>query len=228
MTTRKRKSKPATGPNAPIRDQRRRELIEATIAVIAAHGYAGTTVACVARQAGVSVGLMNFHFRSMDRLFAETFRFIAAEFDAIWREVAARRPDEPPERRLWRMIEAYFDPRVFTERKVAVWFAFWSDANLRDRFRAAAMRVERRYIRELERAVREAARTQGIGPAAATAMANALTAVIDGLWLQFMLSPRRNDRAHALATCRGLLGQFFPKLRSKAPLSGQRPRSRRE
>jgi TetR/AcrR family transcriptional repressor of bet genes len=200
MTTRKRKSKPATGPNAPIRDQRRRELIEATIAVIAAHGYAGTTVACVARQAGVSVGLMNFHFRSMDRLFAETFRFIAAEFDAIWREVAARRPDEPPERRLWRMIEAYFDPRVFTERKVAVWFAFWSDANLRDRFRAAAI----------------------------TAMANALTAVIDGLWLQFMLSPRRNDRAHALATCRGLLGQFFPKLRSKAPLSGQRPRSRRE
>ncbi|MFZ5791776.1 MAG: TetR family transcriptional regulator C-terminal domain-containing protein [Pseudomonadota bacterium] len=216
-------------PNGPIRDQRRRELIEATIAVIAAHGYAGTTVARVAKEAHVSVGLMNFHFRSMDRLFAETFRFIAAEFDAIWRELAACRPDEPPERRLWRMIEAYFDPRVFTERKVAVWFAFWSDANLRDRFRAAAMRVERRYIRELEQAVRETARGQGIAPAAATAMADALTAAIDGLWLQFMLSPRRNDRAHALATCRGLLGQFFPALRwkRKAPLSGQRSRSRR-
>lgn len=206
---RRRKS---SRPNGPIRDQRRRELIEATISVIAAHGYAGTTVARVAREARVSVGLMNFHFRSMDRLFAETFRFIAAEFAAIWREVAAPKPGEPPAHRLLRMIEAYFDPRIFTERKLAVWFAFWSDANLRDRFRAAAMRVERRYIRELEQALREVARAQGVAPAAAAAMADALTAAIDGLWLQFMLSPRRNGRAHALATCRGLVRQFFPKL----------------
>ena len=31
--------------NAPIRDQRRLELIQATIAVIARYGYSGTTVA---------------------------------------------------------------------------------------------------------------------------------------------------------------------------------------
>ena len=36
--------------NGPIRDQRRRELIQATIAVIARHGYSGTTVARVARK----------------------------------------------------------------------------------------------------------------------------------------------------------------------------------
>src|SRR5262245_7873548 len=37
--------------NAPIRDQRRQELIQATIAVIARHGYSGTTVARVAERA---------------------------------------------------------------------------------------------------------------------------------------------------------------------------------
>ena len=39
--------------NAPIRDQRRLELIQATIAVIARHGYSGTTVARVAARATV-------------------------------------------------------------------------------------------------------------------------------------------------------------------------------
>ena len=76
--------------NGPIRDQRRQELIQATIAVIARHGYSGTTVARVARKAGVSTGLMNFHFDSKDRLFRATFDFLAAEYQEVWdRNLAA-------------------------------------------------------------------------------------------------------------------------------------------
>ena len=54
--------------NEPIRDRRRQAMIKATIAVIARHGVSGTTVGRVARKAGVSVGLMNFHFDSKERL----------------------------------------------------------------------------------------------------------------------------------------------------------------
>src|SRR5258708_16166161 len=76
--------------NGPIRDQRRRELIQATIAVIARHGYSSTTVARVAKKAGVSTGLMNFHFDSKDRLFRATFDFLAAEYQQVWdRNLAA-------------------------------------------------------------------------------------------------------------------------------------------
>jgi TetR/AcrR family transcriptional repressor of bet genes len=107
------------------------------------------------------------------------------------------------------MIEAYFDPRVFTHRKLAVWFAFWSDANLRDRYRAPVLRVERRYSRELERTVMELAKEQRIPAADASVMATSLTAMIDGLWLQFMLDPRSADRRHAIKTCLGMVGQWF-------------------
>ena len=78
--------------NEPIRDRRRRALIKATIAVIAKHGASGTTVSRVARQAGVSVGLMNFHFKSKERLLRETFRHLSEEYEQVWRRTWTARP----------------------------------------------------------------------------------------------------------------------------------------
>ena len=76
--------------NTNIRRQRRQDLIEATIAVIAAHGYAGTTVSRVAEQAQVSTGLMNFHFAGKELLFQAVFDHLSEEYEVIWRrELAA-------------------------------------------------------------------------------------------------------------------------------------------
>ena len=44
------------------RETRRAQLIEATIEVIAARGYARITMSEVARVAGLAHGLVNFHF----------------------------------------------------------------------------------------------------------------------------------------------------------------------
>ena len=52
------------------------------------------------------------------------------------------------------MIESNFDHRIFTREKLAVWFTFWSDAQLRDRYRAAAPRIERRYIEAIKEEIR--------------------------------------------------------------------------
>src|ERR1043166_5722027 len=136
----------------PIRDRRRQALIKATIAVIARHGASGTTVERVARKAGVSVGLMNFHFASKERLFQETFRHLSEEYEEVWQK-NLRAAGSDSRARLNQMIESNFDRHIFTREKLAVWFAFWSDAQLRDRYRAAATRVERRYIQAIEKEV---------------------------------------------------------------------------
>src|SRR5450432_2046199 len=135
--------------NEPIRDRRRQTLIRATIAVIARHGFSGTTVSRVAKKASVSVGLMNFHFDSKERLFRETFRHLSEEYEAVWQKNLLKAPAEPLAR-LSAMIETNFDRRIFTPEKLAVWFTFWADAQLRGRYRAAASRVERRYIEAIE------------------------------------------------------------------------------
>jgi len=45
-----------------MRDQRRAELVEAFARVLSEHGYAGATIAAVAREAGVAPGLVHHHF----------------------------------------------------------------------------------------------------------------------------------------------------------------------
>ena len=186
--------------NGPIRDQRRHELIDATIAVIARRGYSGTTVARVAKKAKVSVGLMNFHFDSKDRLFRETFKHLAEEYEQIWRRHLDAAADDP-RARITAMVESYFDRRVFTREKLAVWFTFWSDAELRGRYRAAAVRMERRYLQALESEIARLAGSSGAGPAAAPTTVAPLSAMIDGYWLQAMLYPQRFDRRAAVASC---------------------------
>jgi len=59
--------------------QRSRELlITATLDSIAKRGFAETTLARVAKGAGMSRGIVNFHFASKDELFIEALRFTRA------------------------------------------------------------------------------------------------------------------------------------------------------
>lgn len=57
-------------PIAPVRklsrEARRKQLMDATIEVVAARGYARTTLTEVAGRAGLSHGLANFHFKTKE------------------------------------------------------------------------------------------------------------------------------------------------------------------
>ena len=60
------------------------QLIRATVRSIAKNGLSDTTMATVAREAGLSQGIINLHFQSKDRLLVETLRYIADEYNTSW------------------------------------------------------------------------------------------------------------------------------------------------
>ncbi len=66
----------------PIREARQRQLIEATIAAIGRYGYAKLTLNHVASLAGLSPGIVNFHFRSKEQLLAATLEYLVEEYEA--------------------------------------------------------------------------------------------------------------------------------------------------
>ena len=195
MSTLKRKRR-ALGQNPAIRASRRKELIEAAIHVIAQHGYAGCTVGKVAQRAGASQGLMNFHFKSIDLLLEAAFNHLADEFDQAWKARVAEAGSEPWDR-ITAMVDAYFGAEVFTAEKLAVWFTFWVDADLRDAFRSAAVRVERRYHRDLEAEITRLVHSKR----EAAHLIDLLCAMVDGYWLQALLYPNRFKPRQAIASC---------------------------
>jgi TetR/AcrR family transcriptional repressor of bet genes len=139
---------------------------------------------------------MNFHFKSIDLLLEAAFNHLAEEFDQAWKARVAKAGPEPWDR-IAAMIEAYFGADVFTAEKLAVWFTFWVDSGLRDAFRSAAVRVERRYHRDLEAEIarlvvskKDAARLIGM-----------LTALVDGYWLQALIYPKSFKPKQAVQSC---------------------------
>ena len=65
-------------------EQRREQLIKATIKCIARKGLSKTTMADVTKTAKLSLGIVNLHFQSKDKLLVETLRYIAEEYKLGW------------------------------------------------------------------------------------------------------------------------------------------------
>ena len=64
------------------KEVRRHQLIEATIDTLARKGYAALTLADVAKTAGLSVGIVNFHFDTKEKLLVETLKYLAEQYRA--------------------------------------------------------------------------------------------------------------------------------------------------
>ena len=88
MTATTETTTPPTSRKAS-RPVRRQQLIDATIEVLARKGYSALTVADVAKTAGLSVGIINFHFESKEKLLASCLAYLAEEYYRNWKAALA-------------------------------------------------------------------------------------------------------------------------------------------
>ena len=117
------------------KEVRRLQLIEATIDSLARRGYSETTMADVADGAGLSRGIVNFHFESKEKLLVATLQFMADEYAAHWRSALQKAGDDPA-RQLAAVVAADFDRSICNKRKLAAWCAFWGEAKSRPTYQA--------------------------------------------------------------------------------------------
>ena len=93
------------------KETRRQQLIEATIDSLAKRGYSETTMADVADGAGLSRGIVNFHFESKEKLLVATLQYMADEYSAHWRAALQKAGDDPA-RQLGVLVAADFDRSI--------------------------------------------------------------------------------------------------------------------
>ena len=191
-------------------EERRRQLVEATITSISRHGISGTTLTTVTGIAGLSLGLVNFHFKSKDALLVETLTHLATELRDQWQD-AARRTDLAPHEKLAAIVEAHFDGSISNRRKLAVWFAFFGETKQRKSYReyTAAHDMERLDTStELCRAIVEQEKYENVNP---EGIGEALEALFDGFWLNILMYPARFTNEDAKAQIYAYLAGQFPR-----------------
>ena len=124
----------------------------------------------------------------MQDLVAETYRATGKQIAAILDEaLAAAGPSA--EARLHAFIETSFRPPLLDADLLAVWLAFWSMTRTDPEIHAIHAKVYAGYRRLLEGMIAELAKENRVALETRQA-ALALTALLDGLWLEHCLDPR--------------------------------------
>lgn len=191
------------------RDARRVQLIEATIEVLATRGYARTTLTEVANQAGLSHGLVNFHFQTKEKLLTETLLYLAEEYRQNWLSALKNAGDSPAER-LDALLRADFNPEICTPAKLSAWCSFWGEAQSRPMYQERCGSNDQIYNDQMEAICAELLQNAVLsGNPARTARVIRVT--VEGVWLDMMTMNTPYGRDEALATVYCCAQAFFPK-----------------
>jgi TetR/AcrR family transcriptional repressor of bet genes len=201
---------PATVRRTASREKRRRQLIDATMKCIARKGMGSTTLADVAREAGLSQGIVNLHFESKDNLLNETLSTLASEYREKF-DKALQKAGPHPADQLRALMEHDLRPSICSQRKLAVWFAFWGEVKSRPTYRRMCDEWDRHYDEVVAGLCGELIADGGYRNIAATTVAYALASMINGLWLSCLVSPQSWDRHNAMAAIMSYLRSVFPR-----------------
>ena len=184
-------------------------MINATIDSLAKRGYSATTLADVADGAGLSRGIVNFHFASKDNLLTETIKYLQDEYTANWQAMLKRAaPDTTSQ--LLAMVTADLDKKICTHRKLAAWFALLTESKTRPAYHQLAWERDDKYRTTLASICR-LAKQEGGYAFDPQSTADAIYAMQEGLWLRMMLFGRGYKRETALSVVLDTLCTIFPK-----------------
>jgi TetR/AcrR family transcriptional repressor of bet genes len=192
-------------PRKLSRDARRKQLIEATISVIAARGFARTTLTEVARVAGLSHGLVNFHFQTKELLLSETLAYLSAEYHENWQRAVAAAGDDPAAQ-LDAMIRADFTPDLCTAERLSAWCAFWGETQGRPLYQEECGPNDQAYIAKLE-SLCTALLPPGRDP---VRPARVIRLTSEGVWMDIVTQAVPYGRQEGLQTVLTAAAAFFP------------------
>jgi len=191
------------------RETRRVQLIEATIRVLATEGYSRTTLTGVARAAGVSHGLVNFHFESKEKLLAETLAFLADEYRDNWIRALEGAPASAAAK-VNALLYADFEPKICTRDRLSAWCAFWGEAQSRPIYQASCASNDEEYANVVETycAALIAEGSYAVDPALASRV---LRVTSEGVWLEMITMSTPYSVKEAFRTVLTCAAALFPR-----------------
>ena len=191
-----------SGSNAslsPTAKRARANLVSATLESLMTEGADGCSVRRIADRAGVSMGVINYHYPSIQNLVAEAYSELALSLLHAAADASAPFADDP-RLQISRFIEHIFGPHVMDRRVLRAWIVFWGMIETSTPVRLAheeSSHASWTYLQSIfqrlheQRPVRPSPRLAAIG----------LSAMMDGLWLELCLQPDNFTPVEAIRLC---------------------------
>ena len=187
-------------PKRGVAPLRRTAIARATIRCLARDGYTGLTMKKVAREAGVSQGILHYYFADKRAILVAALETVTADLD---RRVGAAqaRSGQDPRARLRALIHACLESSVAMREVWIVFVEFWGemmhDTGLRSINAGLYARMRRLIAMPVAQGVR-AGRFRRVSPTEAAAV---ILGLLDGVSLQLTFDPTAFRVAEATRFC---------------------------
>lgn len=191
-------------------EMRRAQLVEATIESISRYGISGTTMKKVTGIAGLSMGIVNFHFKTKETLFQETLRYLGEEHRNHWRK-SVRNAALKPQEKLLSIVDAHFHPDICNRRKLTVWFGFYGEAAYRAAYRKIMSEVDDERWTLSAKLIQRIIDDGGYEGLVAEAVSDTLEGLYDGFCLNILMYPDTFTRVDARNRVLDYLATTFPR-----------------
>jgi AcrR family transcriptional regulator len=206
------------GSKAP-EEERRQQILAAAYQVAANQGLSDTTILQVAAAAGVSPGLVIFHFKSRRQLLLALLEELLATTTVLRADVSpAESPT--PETRLLAVLRQEIQRLTSEPLRIRLTFDFWMagvrDAATRKRMKAEFARY-REAFRPLAQAVLQADPDRFPG-VTADGLAGLSVSLIKGCAVQSLIDPEHFDVNEYFTAAAGLLAEARQDERANAEL----------
>ncbi|MCB1386380.1 MAG: TetR family transcriptional regulator C-terminal domain-containing protein [Nitratireductor sp.] len=182
-------------------------IIDAVVEMVAEKSISGTTLANVASAAGVSQGVLVFHFKSKEGLLTQAMVRLLEEYRQAWQPAMA---SADPLERIVGLVRADFDPAICTRKKLALWFAFWGETAAKPIYNRLASESEEERFQAMKHACEDVAGIARISDP--VGLAQSIDAHTDGLWLQMHLQGSDFTREMGLNSALSHVRLLLPEL----------------
>ena len=120
---------------------RQGRILEATIDLLAAKGIAGVSMRAVAGEAGVALGLVNYHFEDKTSLIRAALERVEQQ------DLAMVDPDRDlaPRDRLLTGLRRFAEPEYLTTEYLSLRLQLWALARVHEDFERINTRAQKRY-----------------------------------------------------------------------------------
>jgi TetR/AcrR family transcriptional regulator, transcriptional repressor of bet genes len=182
--------------------QRRLALISATIDCLKRYGHEGLSIRTISAHAGVSVGLINHHFPNKDELIAAAYRHFNAELVGGLQAAVLCAPAKP-RLRLRAFLQASFSPPNLDRDVLSAWVVFWGMYRHSRPIQRVHGENYESYVELVYGLLADLIRDERprSAPVNLRFIAMGLSALLDGLWLEWCLEPANVRPAEAVALC---------------------------
>jgi TetR/AcrR family transcriptional regulator, cholesterol catabolism regulator len=185
----------AAGEVQSERVDRQGRILEATIDLLAREGIGGVSMRAVAREAGVALGLVNYHFEDKVSLIRAALEQVEEQDLAILEPD----PDLAPRDRLLTVLRRVAEPGFLTTEYLSLRLQLWALARVHEDFERINTRAQKRYRARLSQLIRDA--RPELSRRECDQRAADVDVVQNGVWLTALLGLDRASVRRSIARC---------------------------